>query len=1109
VPPTDTEILSDRILALLKVHGSLKATEIADSLECDRKLINQALYGPLAGRVAQDKFYRWTAVTGQGTGDSAAAGPLGRLCRYYLDCLAHDAQQGCSALAGSNDGRLDYSAVKELPELRAGRTWSGALPESIQELVQRTRLDRTAALYVGYPVLLRYQRTAKGQGYLVEPLLLYPLEKDEDGNLQVADDLPTLNFRALKSLGDGGNVLNDVVALSDELGLMAQDEPPPLEDIALRLKEIRAEWPWIDATILGDRKVDPPLSSLKAAGIYNYAVVAIGEKPTYTIGLERELKDLAKVPDEVLQGTVLGGWLKGAVAARPTDDAKPLLEVITLNTEQREAVRSAMTAPLTVITGPPGTGKSQVVTALLANCAWRGEKVLFASKNNKAVDVVEQRVNALASRPTLIRLGSRQYESRLAEFLLALLGASSTPEDQSDYDSSMEIQKKLDRERRELGAAEQALIQARNEVDELESRVEEWRGIFGQSLGHLKDVDCTALQAALAPLQRAIARADRRRVGLIAKLFWFATAKKRVQALRAVGLEPGVLAAILKVGLQLPSGAVDKASVPAFATVERIARERLSAIESIQQYLNALTALEGLPSLETLAERQRGLGAQLSDNALRSWQAWARLQPARLSAEERRAIGQYHSVLKVVLDCNQARTPIPMASWRQYRQLQAKVSHLIPCWAVTSLSVHGKVPFVPGFFDLLVIDEASQCDIASVLPLLYRAKRVVVIGDPKQLTHITNLSAREDAQLQEKHGLPAELVQWGYALNSLFALASAETTPEAIVWLKDHHRSHADIIEFSNREFYEGRLRVATRYEQLQLIEPEKPAIQWMSIQGECRRPDSGSVVNEPEARAVVELLRRLALQRNYQGTIGAVSPFRAQANRIRELVNADGALAAGIGRAGFLSETAHQFQGDERDVMIFSPVVSRGIAQGSLGFLRKNGNLFNVAITRARAALYVVGDKQAARESGVEYLADFARYVDEIQESERVRSELKQSVVLGPDYPSVAKPELVSEWEKVLYRALYTAGVRAIPQYAIDNYVLDFAVIDGDRRLNIEVDGERYHSAWDGELMRRDRLRNQRMMELGWDVKRFWVYQIRDQMEWCVGEVKKWVEKA
>ena len=64
---------------------------------------------------------------------------------------------------------------------------------------------------------------------------------------------------------------------------------------------------------------------------------------------------------------------------------------------------------------------------------------------------------------------------------------------------------------------------------------------------------------------------------------------------------------------------------------------------------------------------------------------------------------------------------------RHARVLQSKVSELFVCWAVTSLSARGRVPFEPGYFDLVVIDEASQCDIASALPLLYRAKRSVII----------------------------------------------------------------------------------------------------------------------------------------------------------------------------------------------------------------------------------------------------------------------------------------------------------------------------------------------------------------------------------------------
>jgi very-short-patch-repair endonuclease len=108
-----------------------------------------------------------------------------------------------------------------------------------------------------------------------------------------------------------------------------------------------------------------------------------------------------------------------------------------------------------------------------------------------------------------------------------------------------------------------------------------------------------------------------------------------------------------------------------------------------------------------------------------------------------------------------------------------------------------------------------------------------------------------------------------------------------------------------------------------------------------------------------------------------------------------------------------------------------------------------------------------------------------------------------------VARPETVSSWEKVFYRALYRAGVRPLPQYDVDQYTLDFALIEGDRRLDVEVDGEMYHRAWDGELSRRDQIRNQRLMELGWDVMRFWVYQIRDDLNGSITRVQRWINSA
>jgi very-short-patch-repair endonuclease len=442
------------------------------------------------------------------------------------------------------------------------------------------------------------------------------------------------------------------------------------------------------------------------------------------------------------------------------------------------------------------------------------------------------------------------------------------------------------------------------------------------------------------------------------------------------------------------------------------------------------------------------------------------------------------------------------------RALQGKVTELFACWAVTSLSARGRVPFEPGYFDLVVIDEASQCDIASALPLLYRAKRSVIIGDPQQLRHISALSRPRDSELQHKHDLVDTRVGWMYSVSSLYDVAAGVVAPDSIINLRDHHRSHADIIEFSNRRFYEGRLRVATRYRQLERPRNGEPGVVWQDVRGDVVRPASGGALNRREAQAVLAALQDLLVMRGYEGTVGVVTPFRAQAQLLQELVSSSDELSNVRERSELLVDTVHRFQGDERDVMFFSPVVSAGMPVGALGFLRSNGNLFNVAITRARGLLHVVGDRAAAGASGVDYLADFAGYVAGLNGDARRPTE-SDAVAMGPDYPPVAKPEQVSEWERILYRAFYAAGLRPIPQYSVEQYDLDFAILVGDRRLNVEVDGERYHRAWTGELCLRDQLRNQRLIELGWEVKRFWVYEVRDSLDACVATVRHWAEAA
>src|SRR5205814_10296638 len=139
------------------------------------------------------------------------------------------------------------------------------------------------------------------------------------------------------------------------------------------------------------------------------------------------------------------------------------------------------------------------------------------------------------------------------------------------------------------------------------------------------------------------------------------------------------------------------------------------------------------------------------------------------------------------------------------------------------------------------------------------------------------------------------------------------------------------------------------------------PAVKWVDVKGKVLRPPGGGALNAPEADALVREIRTLIVEQGYSGAIGVVTPFRAQANRIRTLVHQDQELSRQLASLQFVVDTVHGFQGDERDVIFFSPVVSAGVGESTLRFLKTHGNLFNVPITRARSELVVLADRQAA----------------------------------------------------------------------------------------------------------------------------------------------------
>ena len=95
------------------------------------------------------------------------------------------------------------------------------------------------------------------------------------------------------------------------------------------------------------------------------------------------------------------------------------------------------------------------------------------------------------------------------------------------------------------------------------------------------------------------------------------------------------------------------------------------------------------------------------------------------------------------------------------------------------------------------------------------------------------------------------------------------------------------------------------------------------------------------------------------------------------------------------------------------------------------------------------------------------------------------------------------------VYAAALAGGIQLTPQYAIEQHVADFLLVSGDRRLIVDIGHDYYHRNWTSEQCRRDQIRNQRLFELGYDVMRFWVYEVRDDLAGCLERLKRWQTQA
>lgn len=294
---------------------------------------------------------------------------------------------------------------------------------------------------------------------------------------------------------------------------------------------------------------------------------------------------------------------------------------------------------------------------------------------------------------------------------------------------------------------------------------------------------------------------------------------------------------------------------------------------------------------------------------------------------------------------------------------------LIPCWLASPEAVSAIFPMIK-LFDLVIFDEASQCFAERGLPAIYRGRKTLIAGDSRQLRPNDLYRPRFDDGA-DSPDLETE---------SLLELAGRYLYT---VQLNLHYRSNSiDLIDFSNRHFYDGKLKMLPRRE---AVNSGKPGIIYIKVDG-VRKNN----INAKEADEVVRIL--IERVKSDDGTDVGVVTFNArQQQHILDRIDEEFIKAGLDWPDGWFVKNIENVQGDEKDLIIFSTAYAPDesgkihLQFGSLNTL--NGeNRINVAISRAKQQVIVVSSiwpsqlhVENTKNAGPKLLKKYLHYAREV----------------------------------------------------------------------------------------------------------------------------------
>ncbi|MGD0517879.1 MAG: AAA domain-containing protein [Thermoguttaceae bacterium] len=401
----------------------------------------------------------------------------------------------------------------------------------------------------------------------------------------------------------------------------------------------------------------------------------------------------------------------------------------------------------------------------------------------------------------------------------------------------------------------------------------------------------------------------------------------------------------------------------------------------------------------------------------------------------------------------------------------------VPAWVMPLHRIWDTVDPAPGIFDFIIVDEASQCGFEG-LPLLYLGKKILIVGDDKQISPDAVGLDRADV-----HRFMEEFL-YDFSFKSSFDVESSLFDHGKLrygmsrIALCEHFRCMPEIIRFSNDLCYSDTPLIPLRQYGTDRLSP----LEHVPINNGYREGTGSRVVNRPEADAVVTKIAELCLDPRYkEKTMGVVVlQGDAQAKLIEDaLLNQLGAEE--IEKRRLICGNPYSFQGDERDIMFLSMVAA---PNETIGPFTKPADerRFNVAASRARDQMWLF---HSVTRDDLSTTCLRRRLLEFFEETKPQiiggidRTELERRA--AQDNRAVVKsPKPFDSWFEVdVALELLRKGYFIIPQYVVANKRIDLVVEGGHARLAVECDGDEWHGIDKYE----EDMQRQRMLErCGWE---------------------------